>query len=126
MPTFGFDQRQAAELAVALASLRLREMPVSRTTRDRALSFDEPQGEFGALVRRYRCLSCHSLAGAGGALSTVSLDRIGSQLRRDYIEAFLLEPVAVRVALAERMPKLGMTPARGADTGGSHVEGVGG
>jgi len=109
MPTFGFNERQAAELAVALSSLRLREMPAARTTRDQALSFDEPQGEFGTLVRRYRCLSCHSLAGAGGTLSTVSFDRIGSQLSRDYIEAFILEPAAVRVSIAERMPRLGVT-----------------
>ena len=111
MPTFGFDERQGAELAVALSSLRARPMPAPRTTRgDSPLSFDEPQGEFGALVRRYRCLSCHTLAGAGGALSTVALDAIGSQLRKDHLEAYLQEPVAVRVGLAERMPKLGITP----------------
>jgi mono/diheme cytochrome c family protein len=39
------------------------------------------------------------------------LDLIGSQLRRDYMEAFLQAPVAVRVALVERMPKLGVTAA---------------
>jgi mono/diheme cytochrome c family protein len=123
MPTFGFDAREAAELAVALSSLRARTMPETRTTKDPPLSFAEPQGEFGSLVRRYRCLSCHTLAGAGGTLSTVALDRIGSQLRREYLEGFLVEPVAVRVGLAERMPKLGLTAGE-AKTLAAHMSAV--
>jgi mono/diheme cytochrome c family protein len=75
-----------------------------------------PQGEFGALVRRYRCLSCHTIGGAGhlttsGApLSTVALDRIGSQLTREHLERFIAKPYGVRVALPERMPHLNVAP----------------
>jgi sulfur oxidation c-type cytochrome SoxX len=117
MPTFGFGEADASAITVALLSLRAREMPEARTTRDPVRPAYEPQGEFGALVRRYRCLSCHSIAGTGhrmtatgGPLSTVPLDRIGSQLRRDYIEAYVQSPIAVRVGLQERMPHLNIAP----------------
>jgi len=116
MPTFGFSEEDGAALAVALLSLRAREMPPARTTRDAARPAQGPQGEFGALVRRYRCLSCHTLGGAGhltasGApLSTVALDRVGSQLTRDHIERFVRLPYGVRVALPERMPHLNVAP----------------
>ncbi len=95
---------------MALLSLRAREMPLARTTHDPARPAYAPQGEFGALVRRYRCLSCHSIQGTGGTLSTVALDRIGSQLTRDHIEKFVQKPYGVRVSLQERMPQLNVAP----------------
>lgn len=110
MPTFGFSEQEGAALAVALLSLRAREAPPARTTRDPARPPYEPQGEFGALVRRYRCLTCHSVQGTGGTLSTVALDRIGSQLTRPHIESFVQKPYGVRVSLPERMPHLNVTP----------------
>jgi mono/diheme cytochrome c family protein len=109
MPTLGFADDEAAALAVALMSLRSDPVPPDRTTGELERATYEPQGEFGALVRRYRCLSCHQIDGTGGTLSTVTLDRIGSQLRRDYIERYLQKPIAVRVALSERMPHLNIT-----------------
>jgi mono/diheme cytochrome c family protein len=108
MPTFGFTPMQAGEITVAVMALRARPMPTEYLAATASRPAYVPQGEFGALVQRYRCLSCHSVNGTGGTLSTVAFDRIGSQLQRDYIERFLLDPVAVRVGLAERMPKLGI------------------
>jgi sulfur oxidation c-type cytochrome SoxX len=116
MPTFGFAEDEAAAVSVALLSLRAREVPPGLTSHDPVQPPYVPQGDFGALVRRYRCLSCHTLGGSGhrtttGApLSTVALDRIGSQLRRDYLEAYLQKPIAVRVNLKERMPHLNIAP----------------
>lgn len=116
MPTFGFDEREAAAVSVALLSLRACPMPSARTTHDPPASAAEPQGEFGALVRRYRCLSCHTLAGAGHRtatgqpLSTVALDRVGSQLTPEHLERYLQAPYAVRVGLPERMPHLNIAP----------------
>jgi mono/diheme cytochrome c family protein len=109
MPTFGFIDEEAAALAVALLSLRADPVPPVWTTADLQRPPYEPQGAFGSLVRRYRCLSCHQIEGTGGTLSTVVLDRIGSQLRPDYIEQYLQKPIAVRVGLAERMPHLNIT-----------------
>ena len=65
MPTFGFAEDEAAAVTVALLSLRAKEVPAALTTRDPVRAADVPQGEFGALVRRYRCLSCHTLGGSG-------------------------------------------------------------
>jgi len=116
MPTFGFAEDEAAAVTVALLSLRARETPPARTTRDPVRPPYEPQGEFGALVRRYRCLSCHTIGGSGHVtstglpLSTVALDRIGSQLTRDHLERFIGQPYGVRVALPERMPHLNIAP----------------
>ncbi len=116
MPTFGFAEDEAAAVTVALLSLRSRMPPSERTTRDPARAADVPQGEFGALVRRYRCLSCHTLGGSGHVtasgqpLSTVALDRIGSQLNREHLERYIAKPYAVRVALPERMPHLNVAP----------------
>jgi mono/diheme cytochrome c family protein len=50
------------------------------------------------------------VGGFGGTLSTVPLDRIGSQLQHDYIASYLLNPGAVRVSVEARMPVFHMLP----------------
>jgi len=110
MPTFAFTPAQAATITVALASLRKADLPSSRVVKRAAPAVYRPQGPFGALVSRYRCLSCHRIGGSGGDLSTVPLDRIGSQLRRDYLVRYLLNPGAVRVSIEARMPVFHMLP----------------
>jgi mono/diheme cytochrome c family protein len=116
MPTFGFAEDEAGAVTVALLSLRAKEPPPARTTRDPVRPPYVPQGEFGALVRRYRCLSCHTIGGSGHLmangqpLSTVPLDRIGSQLTREHLERFVARPYGVRVGLPERMPHLNIAP----------------
>lgn len=111
MPTYNFSGEEAAAISVALLSLRSGDLPASRVTNAPRVAAYEPQGPFGALVRRYRCLSCHQARGWGGTLSTVPLDRIGSQLKRDYLESYLKRPFAVRVSVEERMPHFNMTDA---------------
>jgi cytochrome c2 len=110
MPTFGFTPVQAATVTVALAGLHKTDLPASRVVRPPSPPTYSPQGEFGQLVRRYRCLSCHRIQGTGGDLSTVPLDRIGSQLQHDYVVGYLLNPGAVRVSVEARMPLFHMTP----------------
>jgi mono/diheme cytochrome c family protein len=46
----------------------------------------------------------------GLPLSTVALDRIGSQLTRDHLERYIAQPYGVRVSLPERMPHLNIAP----------------
>lgn len=111
MPTYNLSDREAAAVTVALLSLRAADLPASRVTNEPVVPPYEPHGEFGALVRRYRCLSCHRIRGSGGDLSTVPLDRIGSQLQRGYLQSYLASPGAVRVSVEERMPQFYMTPA---------------
>jgi cytochrome c2/nitrate reductase cytochrome c-type subunit len=110
MPTFGFAPIDAARIALALASIRKEDLPASYVRNRPAPTPYKPAGPFGELVDRYRCLSCHSVGGFGGTLSTVPLDRIGSQLQHDYIAKYLLNPGAVRVSVEARMPVFHMLP----------------
>ena len=117
-----------ARAALADADLRLH---AGRRREDHAGAGEHPQGRPAGVLRRaasppprrtagraasassstrYRCLSCHSVGGFGGDLSTVPLDRIGSQLKRDYVARYLLNPGAVRVSVEARMPVFHMLP----------------
>jgi mono/diheme cytochrome c family protein len=104
MPTFGFTPADAAKIGLALASVRKSDLPASYVQRPPEPAPYRPGGTFGELVTRYRCLSCHSVNGFGGDLSTVPLDRIGSELQHDYVAKYLLNPGAVRVSVEARMP----------------------
>jgi mono/diheme cytochrome c family protein len=110
MPTFSFTKDQAATIAVALAGIRKSDLPVSYVLKRPPPAPYRPAGRFGELVNRYRCLSCHSVGGSGGTLSTVPFDRIGSQLQHDYVASYLLNPGAVRVSIEARMPVFHMVP----------------
>jgi mono/diheme cytochrome c family protein len=110
MPTLGFTPAQAATITVALAGLRKADLPASRVVKLAPPDPYRPQGRFGEIMIRYRCLSCHSIGGSGGDLSTVPLDRIGSQLQSDYLVRYLLNPGAVRVSVEARMPVFHMLP----------------
>lgn len=109
MPTYAFTELEAASVVVGLLSIRKTELPASRVTTAPRPEPYQPQGAFGALVTRYRCLSCHQVRGHGGTLSTVPLDRIGSQFQHAYLVDYLQNPGAVRVGLEERMPNFKMT-----------------
>ena len=110
MPTFGFTPAEAAKISLALASIRKSDLPASYVRRPPEPAPYRPGGPFGELLARYRCLSCHSVNGFGGDLSTVPLDRIGSQLQHDYVAKYLLNPGAVRVSVEARMPVFHMRP----------------
>jgi mono/diheme cytochrome c family protein len=110
MPTLGFTPAQAATITVSLASLRKADLPAARVVKRVPPPPYRPHGRFGEIVTRYRCLSCHAVEGWGGDLSTVPLDRIGSQLQRDYLVGYLLNPGAVRVSVEARMPVFHMLP----------------
>jgi mono/diheme cytochrome c family protein len=110
MPTFDFQPAEAAKITIALAGLRQTDLPASFVVQKARPAAYRPAGAFGVLVARYRCLSCHSIAGFGGLLSTVPLDRIGSQLQYDYLVSYLLNPGAVRVSVEARMPVFHMLP----------------
>jgi cytochrome c2 len=104
MPTYGFTPAAAAKIALALASIRKADLPASYVQRPPQPAPYQPGGTFGGLMTRYRCLSCHSVNGFGGDLSTVPFDLIGSQLQHDYVAKYLVSPGAVRVSVEARMP----------------------
>lgn len=110
MPTFGFTPADAQKITLALASIRKADLPASYVLSRPVPAPYRPGGKFGELFTRYRCLSCHSVGGFGGDLSTVPLDRIGSQLQHEYLAKYLINPGAVRVSVEARMPVFHMLP----------------
>jgi mono/diheme cytochrome c family protein len=123
MPTFQFTPGEAARISLALIGLNKTELPASYVIKRPQPAPYQPTGAFGELVTRYRCLSCHSIKGAGGTLSTVPFDRIGSQLQREYIASYLLNPGAVRVSVEARMPVFHMLKSE-ADTVAAYADSV--
>ena len=110
MPTFpGVTPDEALALGIALASLHAVSPPEPWLRHHELASFQPPPGETGQLVERFRCLSCHRIAGQGGDVSRIALDNVGARLRQSWLERFLREPVTVRMDQAERMPLLGLT-----------------
>ena len=69
----------------------------------------EPRNDFELLVRDSRCLTCHTLNGRGGSFAP-ELTTVGSRLKREWIEHFLVAPDVIR-PLLQQMPKMNLTPA---------------
>ena len=67
-----------------------------------------PQGEFGRILKKYECLSCHTINGDGGTLAP-DLSIVGSQLRPKWVAGYFRVPYSLRPILTERMPLLGMS-----------------
>ena len=63
-----------------------------------------PGGAVGALIDRYRCLSCHRIGDRGGDISTAALTFEGSKVKRDWLVQYLVLSYTLRPILEERMP----------------------
>jgi mono/diheme cytochrome c family protein len=68
----------------------------------------EPEGEFGRLMDKYRCFSCHSFKGRGHNIS-YDLSVEGSRVRRKWLFNYLKLPYSIRPILTIRMPIFHMT-----------------
>jgi mono/diheme cytochrome c family protein len=110
MPTFpDVTPDEALALGIALATQHAVPPPELWVRHHESKPFQPPPGETGQLIARFRCLSCHRIAGEGGDVSRIPLDNVGARLRQPWLEHFLHEPVTVRMDQAERMPLLGMS-----------------
>lgn len=78
----------------------------AKTVRD----YPEPPGEFGRIIDKYRCRSCHVVFGNGGWVSTHPLDSQGSQVQKDWLRNYFDLPYSLRPILKERMLNLRMEP----------------
>jgi mono/diheme cytochrome c family protein len=109
MPTFAFDASQ--QRAVVTALLSMSATPVPEPYRPAAVQQASivPAGAIGAMISRYRCLSCHQIGGRGGDISTAPLTFEGSKVNRDWLAMYLTVPYSLRPILPERMPILHMT-----------------
>ena len=111
MPTFAFDPAQRRAIVTALLAMPAR--PVPEAYRDAAAEQASivPGGAIGAIISRYRCLSCHEIGSRGGDISTAPLTFEGSKVNREWLAKYLAVPYSIRPILPERMPVLKIPPA---------------
>lgn len=109
MPGYDFAPDEARDVTIALlAQADLPVLPdafVVRSHADDSLSLG---GEFGTLVSRYRCLSCHSVNGVGHNVA-YDLGVEGSRVRKEWLYRYLKVPYTVRPILTLRMPVFNLT-----------------
>ncbi|MBI5709431.1 MAG: c-type cytochrome [Candidatus Eisenbacteria bacterium] len=109
MPTYDFTPEEARDATIALlAQADLPVLPEAFVVRDSTDAALPLPGEFGRLVRRYRCLSCHSVNGIGHNIS-YDLGAEGSRAQRDWIYQYLKLPYTIRPILTVRMPIFNLT-----------------
>jgi mono/diheme cytochrome c family protein len=106
MPSFGFGPEDTRALVTALLSLNAQTVPEGyRPTPARAAAV-VPGGPVGALIERYRCLTCHEIGDRGGDIATAPLTLEGSKVKREWLVDYLVLPYTLRPILEERMPVL--------------------
>ncbi|MBI3450096.1 MAG: c-type cytochrome [Acidobacteria bacterium] len=107
MPEFKLTGSDTEAIVTALLSAGRDSVPQAYRV-ESPDPHDAPPGRFGALVSRYRCLSCHQVQGAGGDISNAPLTFEGSRVKRDWLLKYLLLPSTIRPILTDRMIPLRM------------------
>jgi mono/diheme cytochrome c family protein len=110
MPVYGFKKEELQAITTALLAMTEEPLPQKYLVPKKAQSTYDPQGEFGRIVEKYSCLSCHVINGQGFRLAT-DLSREGSQAQRAWVEKYFKIPYSMRPILTERMPNLFMSEA---------------
>jgi cytochrome c2 len=109
MPTYDFTPGEARDVSLALlAQADLPVLPEAFVVRDSSDAALPLSGEFGRLVLRYRCLSCHSVNGSGHNIS-YDLGVEGSRVQREWLYRYLKRPYTIRPILTVRMPIFNFT-----------------
>jgi len=109
MPIFAFDAGQQRAVVTALLSMPAATVPEPYRPAVVQQPSIVPAGAIGAMISRYRCLSCHEIGSRGGDVSTAPLTFEGSKVNRDWLAKYLSVPYSIRPILPERMPILHMT-----------------
>jgi mono/diheme cytochrome c family protein len=103
MPDFAFNDVNAQAVTTYLLSLKAEEtpaayvLPLGKTPHPYT-----PQGPFGKILDKYRCLVCHKINGQGGELAP-DLSQEGSRVKKDWLERFMKAPDTIRPLLTDRM-----------------------
>jgi cytochrome c2 len=109
MPKFDLSDEDIRDIVLALLSFNSDTLALKDY---RSTSVDnetyEPAGEFGRLVHKYRCFSCHSFKGRGHNI-TYDLSFEGSRVQRDWLVNYLKFSYTIRPILTIRMPIFNMT-----------------
>ncbi|MGZ4777768.1 MAG: c-type cytochrome [Thermoanaerobaculia bacterium] len=111
MPTFALDAAQRRAIVTALLTMPAKPVPEAYRSAPALQASVVPAGEIGAILSRYRCLSCHLIGSRGGDISTAPLTFEGSKVNRDWLAKYLSVPYSIRPILPERMPVLKIPPA---------------
>ncbi|MFQ5706366.1 MAG: c-type cytochrome [bacterium] len=107
MPQFNFSEEQLQAITTALLAVTQEKLPSQFTVQPEPQSPFDPQGDFGRIVDKYSCFSCHVINGRGFRLAT-DLTKEGSQTQRDWLKQYFRIPYSMRPILTERMPNLFM------------------
>lgn len=110
MPYFPLTEEEMAAATMALLSDAGEDIPsqyvVSASNRE---NYPDLPGEFGKIVDKYRCRSCHVVYGKGGWVSMHPLDGEGSEVRKEWLRGYFNLPYSLRPILTERMVNLKMS-----------------
>ncbi len=105
MPDFTFSDSDAGAVTTYLLSLKTEKtvpaaysLPLGEPPSPYA-----PQGRFGKILDRYRCLVCHMIDRKGGDMAP-NLSQEGSRVKKKWLEHFMKAPDTIRPILPERMP----------------------
>jgi len=108
MPSYEFNRDDTQAVVTALLSLGSQPVPEAYRFAPPRVAALVPGGPVGALIDRYRCLSCHHIGEEGGDISTAPLTFEGSKVQRDWLVDYLVLSYSLRPILEERMPVLRM------------------
>lgn len=106
MPDYRFSDEEAAALTTYLLSLTAEKVPSQYILPlgERPSDYD-PQGDFGKVMEKYRCLVCHRILGKGGTLAP-DLSQEGSRVQKEWLVNYMKKPDTIRPILVERMLQL--------------------
>ena len=111
MPDFGFGDGEAEAMTTYLLSLTADEVPKAyKLPLGNPPSNYAPQGEFGKILDKYQCFTCHVIMGKG-ADHGPDLTPEGSRVQQEWLERFLKGPYTIRPAAHERMPDFRLSDA---------------
>ena len=104
MPSYGFSAPDRRAIVTALLAMGARPVPEAFRASQPVRAGIIPGGRVGAIMDRYRCLSCHQIGSQGGDISTAPLTFEGSKCKPEWVADYLMLSFTIRPILTDRMP----------------------
>ena len=110
MPDYYLADEQAKDITIALLSFSSEKVKSKQyAVRTRVAPAYEPPAEFGFLLDKYECYSCHRINGRGYNLA-YDLTMEGSRVQPQWLYDYLMVSYSIRPILVERMPVFRFPP----------------